>query len=107
MAGLDPAIYRGTAPGYYPRHGAGKDGRSSPAMTVGTGGAGTSNILRVGITTSLPEIFARVTILIRKQNDSVGVLFRYDRRRAQQTKLAPPCRACDIRCKGDHVERSK
>jgi hypothetical protein len=30
MAGLDPAIYRGTALGYDPRHGAATDGRVKP-----------------------------------------------------------------------------
>ncbi len=30
MAGLDPAICRGTALSYYPRHGAGIDGRVKP-----------------------------------------------------------------------------
>ncbi len=30
MAGLDPAICRGTALGYYPQHGAATDGRVKP-----------------------------------------------------------------------------
>jgi hypothetical protein len=53
MAGLDPAIYRGTAPGYYPRHGAGIDGRVKPGHDGWAAGAGTSNIMRVGINLSL------------------------------------------------------
>jgi len=39
MAGLDPAICRGTAPGYYPRHGAAIDGRVKPGHD-GWGGRG-------------------------------------------------------------------
>jgi hypothetical protein len=50
MAGLDPAIYRGTEPGYDPRHGAATDGRVKPGHDEGAaGGADTSNIRQAGI----------------------------------------------------------
>jgi hypothetical protein len=39
MAGLDPAIYRGTALGYDPRPGAATDGRVKPGYDEGAGGA--------------------------------------------------------------------
>jgi len=39
MAGLDPAIDRGTALRYDPRHGAAKDGRVKPGHDGGGGGA--------------------------------------------------------------------
>ena len=64
MAGPDPAIYRGTALGYDPRHGAATDGRVKPGHDERAGGAGTANILRVGMKWGLLR-WLRRTDLIR------------------------------------------
>jgi hypothetical protein len=44
MAGLDPAIYRGTALRYYPRHSAATDGRVKPGHDEGAASANDPSI---------------------------------------------------------------